>query len=184
VNPASMPTLGELLAGVAAVPVAWADRRVQGLATDSRAVQPGSVFFALHGARHHGLEFFDAVRTAGVLAVVWEPPYFGPLPTEPALPLLAAPELRRQLGLIAGRFYGDPSRRLRVVGITGTDGKTSCAHFIAQALSDADSGPCGILGTLGMGEYGRTEPSPHTTPDPLVVQRWLAGLAAEAGVTR
>jgi UDP-N-acetylmuramoyl-L-alanyl-D-glutamate--2,6-diaminopimelate ligase len=175
-----MPTLGELLAGVAAVPVAWADRRVQGLATDSRAVQPGAVFFALRGARHHGLEFFDAVRTAGALAVVWEPPYAGPLPTEPALPLLAVPELRRQLGWIASRFYGDPSRRLRVVGITGTDGKTSCAHFIAQALSDADSGPCGILGTLGMGEYGRTEPSPHTTPDPLVVQRWLAGLAAES----
>ncbi len=178
-NRASLPTLRDLLADVAVVPAPLADRPVPGLALDSRAVRPGTVFFALRGANRHGLEFLDAVRTAGALAVVWEPPYAGPLPPEPALPLLAAPELRRQLGLIAGRFYGDPSRRLRVVGITGTDGKTSCAHFIAQALSDADSGPCGILGTLGMGEYGRTEPSPHTTPDPLVVQRWLAGLAAE-----
>ncbi|MFO7640960.1 MAG: UDP-N-acetylmuramoyl-L-alanyl-D-glutamate--2,6-diaminopimelate ligase [Candidatus Competibacteraceae bacterium] len=178
-NQASLPTLRDLLAGVAAVPAPLADRPIPGLALDSRAVRPGAVFFALRGANRHGLEFLDAVRTAGALAVVWEPPYAGPLPTEPALPLLAAPELRRRLGLIASRFYGDPSRRLQVVGITGTDGKTSCAHFIAQALSDADSGPCGILGTLGMGEYGRTEPSPHTTPDPLVVQRWLARLAAE-----
>ncbi|TVR63496.1 MAG: UDP-N-acetylmuramoyl-L-alanyl-D-glutamate--2,6-diaminopimelate ligase [Candidatus Competibacteraceae bacterium] len=175
---ASPPTLRDLLAGVAAVPAALASRPVSGLALDSRAVRPGAVFFALRGTRHHGLEFLDAVRTAGALAVVWEPPYAGPLPTEPALPLLAVPELRRQLGWIASRFYGDPSRRLQVVGITGTDGKTSCAHFIAQALSDADSGPCGILGTLGMGEYGRTEPSPHTTPDPLVVQGWLARLVA------
>jgi UDP-N-acetylmuramyl tripeptide synthase len=76
-------------------------------------------------------------------------------------------------GWIASRFYGEPSRRCAVVGITGTDGKTSCAHFIAQALSDAETGPCGILGTLGVGVYGRTEPSLHTTPDPLAVQRWL-----------
>ncbi len=78
------------------------------------------------------------------------------------------------MGRIASRFYGEPSRRLRVVGITGTDGKTSCAHFIAQALSDTGHGPCGILGTLGVGEYGRTAPSSHTTPDPLAVQDWLA----------
>ena len=173
-------TLGELLAGLATVPAPLAGRPVPGLTADSRAILPGEVFFAVRGAKRHGLEFLDAARRAGALAVVWEPPYAGSLPTDPALPLLVVPELRRQLGLIAGRFYGDPSRRLRVVGITGTDGKTSCAHFIAQALSEVDAtGPCGILGTLGMGEYGRTEPSPHTTPDPLVVQRWLARLAAD-----
>ena len=178
-SPTPVPTLGELLDGLATVPAALVDRPVPGLTADSRAVRPGEVFFALRGANRHGLEFLDAARTAGALAVVWEPPYAGSLPTDPALPLLAVPELRRQLGLIASRFYGDPSRRLRVVGITGTDGKTSCAHFIAQALSEVDvAGPCGILGTLGMGEYGQTEPSLHTTPDPLVVQRWLAGLSA------
>jgi UDP-N-acetylmuramoyl-L-alanyl-D-glutamate--2,6-diaminopimelate ligase len=96
-----------------------------------------------------------------------------------ALPLLAAPELRQKMGLITSRFYGEPSRRLQVIGITGTDGKTSCAHFLAQALSDAESGPCGILGTLGVGVHGQTEPSLHTTPDPLAVQRWLADLVAK-----
>lgn len=177
----AMPlTLGELLAGFADVPGNLVERPVVGLATDSRAVRPGDVFFALCGGSRHGLEFLEMARTAGALAVVWEPPYDGPLPAaEQALPLLAVPELRQKLGLIVGRFYHEPSRRLRVAGITGTDGKTSCAHFVAQALSDAGSGPCGILGTLGAGVYGRTEPSPHTTPDPLAVQSWLAGLVVD-----
>lgn len=173
------PTLGELLAGFAEAPANLVGRPVVGLAADSRAVRAGDLFFAVRGGNRHGLEFLEAVRAAGALAVVWEPPYEGsPAADACGLPLLTVPELRRKMGLIASRFHGEPSRRLPVVGITGTDGKTSCAHFIAQALSDADSGPCGILGTLGVGAYGQTEPSPHTTPDPLAVQRWLAGLVA------
>jgi UDP-N-acetylmuramoyl-L-alanyl-D-glutamate--2,6-diaminopimelate ligase len=156
-----------------------ADQPASGLAADSGAVRPGDVFFALRGGRRHGLEFLDAARAAGARVVLWEPPYDGSLPGEgTAPPLLVMPELRRNMGRIASRFYGDPSRQLQVVGITGTDGKTSCAHFVAQALSDADRGPCGILGTLGAGVYGATEPSLHTTPDALAVQRWLAGLVA------
>ncbi len=172
-------TLGQLLAGFAEAPLALADLAVSGLAAASGAVRPGDLFFALRGGRRHGLEFLDAARAAGARAVLWEPPCDGSLPTEgTAPPLLAVPELRHKMGRIASRFYGEPSRQLQVVGITGTDGKTSCAHFIAQALSDTDSGPCGILGTLGGGVYGETEPSLHTTPDALAVQRWLAGLVA------
>lgn len=180
-TPTAAPlTVGELLAGFAEAPAVLASQTVMGLAADSRAVRPGEVFFATRGARRHGLEFLEAVRAAGALAVVWEPPYDGSLPTDRPLLLLAVPELRSRLGSIASRFYGAPSQRLPVVGITGTDGKTSCAHFIAQALSGgAEAGPCGILGTLGIGVYGQTEPSPHTTPDPLTVQRWLARLVAD-----
>ncbi len=182
-------TLGALLAGYAEVPAALASWPVNGLSADSRAVQPGDLFFALRGAHCHGLDFLDRVRTAGAQAVLWEPPddahdarQNGALAGEGAsLPLLAVPELRQKLGLIASRFYGEPSGRLAVVGITGTDGKTSCAHFIAQALSHADAEPCGLLGTLGTGVYGATEPSLHTTPDPLAVQRWLAGQVARGG---
>ncbi|MDG4554036.1 MAG: UDP-N-acetylmuramoyl-L-alanyl-D-glutamate--2,6-diaminopimelate ligase [Candidatus Competibacter sp.] len=177
-NQASPLTLGSLLRDFTEVPAGLADRPIAGLASDSRAVRPGDLFFALRGEQRHGLEFGESVRAAGALAAVWEPPYEGP-PTvagEVTLPLLAVPELRQRMGPIASRFHGAPSRRLRVIGVTGTDGKTSCVHFIAQALSDAGHGPCGILGTLGVGEYGRTEPSPHTTPDPLAVQGWLARL--------
>jgi len=174
------PVLGELLAGFADVPANLARLSVAGVATDSRAVRPGNVFFAIRGENRHGLEFLDAIESVGAAAIVWEPPYDGPMPAiERRVPLLAVPELRRKLGPILSRFYGEPSRQLRVVGVTGTDGKTSCAHFIAQALSDARFGPCGILGTLGAGVYGRTEPSLHTTPDPLAVQSWLAGLVAD-----
>ena len=171
-------SLGELLAGFVEVPAPWAMNPVTGLASDSRNVQPGDLFFAMRGGQRHGLEFLATVKAAGAAAVVWEPPWEGQLPVDDALPLLAAPELRQKLGLIASRFYGQPSGCLRVIGITGTDGKTSCAHFLAQALSDAESGPCGILGTLGAGVHGQTEPSLHTTPDPLAVQRWLANLVA------
>ncbi|MCB1770277.1 MAG: UDP-N-acetylmuramoyl-L-alanyl-D-glutamate--2,6-diaminopimelate ligase [Candidatus Competibacteraceae bacterium] len=171
-------TLGELLTGFAETPASWADQRVAGLATDSRQVHPGEVFFAVRGGQRHGLEFLEMVRSAGALAVLWEPPWNGILPVDDSLPLLAVPELRRKLGRIASRFYGEPSRHIPVVGITGTDGKTSCAHFLAQALSDAETGPCGILGTVGGGVYGQTQPLTHTTPEALAVQRWLAELVA------
>ncbi len=177
-NSAVPMTLGALLAGLAETPQALVDLPVGGLAADSGAVRSGDLFFALRGGRRHGLEFLDAVRAAGARAVLWEPPYDDLPEANPALPLLAVPGLRQKMGWIASRFYGEPSRRLPVVGITGTDGKTSCAHFVAQALSDAETGPCGILGTLGAGVYGATEAALHTTPDALAVQRWLAGLVA------
>jgi len=178
-NPAPPFSLSALLADFAEVPAPWTDLAVVGLATDSRSVQPGDLFFAVRGGQRHGLEFLTAVKAAGAMAVVWEPPWEGSLPIDDSLPLLAVAELRRKIGWIASRFYGEPSRSLRVVGVTGTDGKTSCVHFLAQALSDVETGSCGILGTLGVGVHGQTEPSLHTTPDPLTVQRWLAGLVAQ-----
>ncbi|HRF45877.1 MAG TPA: Mur ligase domain-containing protein, partial [Candidatus Competibacteraceae bacterium] len=75
-------TLGELLAGFAETPVPWAGRPVEGLAADSRTVHPGDVFFAVRGGQRHGLEFLESVRSAGVLAVLWEPPWDGALPAD------------------------------------------------------------------------------------------------------
>ena len=171
--------LGQLLAGFAEVPEQWAALPVHGLASDSRAVRPGDLFCAVRGGQQHGLDFLDAVRANGAAAVVWEPPCRLPLPADDGQwPQLAVPGLRQKLGHIASRFYGDPSQSVQVVGITGTDGKTSCAHYIAQALSQAETGPCGLLGTLGGGVYGAVEPGLHTTPDPIRVQGWLTGLAA------
>jgi UDP-N-acetylmuramoyl-L-alanyl-D-glutamate--2,6-diaminopimelate ligase len=170
--------LGELLQGLVETPYSWADRLATGLTANSRDVRSGEVFFAVRGGQRHGLEFLDTVRSAGALAVLWEPPWDGVLPVDDSLLLLAVPELRRKLGGIASRFYGEPSRHIPVVGITGTDGKTSCAHFLAQALSDAETGPCGILGTVGGGVYGQMQPLLHTTPEVLAVQRWLAELVA------
>ena len=172
-------TLGSLLDGFTQSPEQWAAQPVQGLSMDSRAVQPGDLFCAVRGGQRHGLDFLDAVRASGAAAAIWEPPYHGSLPIDTGKwPLLAVPDLGQKLGRIASRFYGEPSQHIQVVGITGTDGKTSSAHFIAQALSDPETGPCGLLGTLGSGVYGAVAAGLHTTPDPIHVQRWLAGLAA------
>ena len=86
--------------------------------------------------------------------------------------------LAGQLSAIAGRFYGEPSRNLRLVGVTGTNGKTSVSQLIAQAL-DRLGEPCGIIGTLGTSFYGQLEMGRHTTPDAIGVQATLAQLKQE-----
>lgn len=174
VSTVSGMSLHQLLAGFAEVP-ADLDRCISGLANDSRRVRQGDLFLATQGLQRHGLEFLDAVREAGAAAVAWEPPYGACVTLDNDLPLVAVEGLNHKLGFIAGRFYGDPSRSLKVIGITGTDGKTSCAHFIAQSLTEQRS-PCGIIGTLGYGIYGRVQPASHTTPDALILQRLLADL--------
>lgn len=154
------------------------DCPITGLASDNRQVRKGDLFLATRGLRHHGLEFLPAVRRAGAAAAVWEPPYAGGMVAAADFPLVAVEGLGQKLGLIASRFYGEPARHLELVGITGTDGKTSCAHFIAQSLREAGHA-CGILGTLGYGIYGHTTPSSHTTPDALTLQRLLANFRAQ-----
>lgn len=173
---ASPRSLRALLTGIAPLPPG-VERRVSGLASDSRQVRQGDLFLAIQGLHHHGLEFLSAVREAGAVAVAWEPPYEGFINEEVLknrLPLIAVEKLSHKLGLIAERFYDEPSRTFGVVGITGTDGKTSCAHYIAQSLDD-----CGLLGTLGYGVYGRLREADYTTPDPLTLWRSLTELRAQ-----
>lgn len=90
-------------------------------------------------------------------------------------PLIAVKGLAAQLSAVAGRFYGEPSRGLDLIGVTGTNGKTSVSQLVAQAL-DLLGERCGIVGTLGTGFYGALESGRHTTPDPLAVQATLATL--------
>jgi UDP-N-acetylmuramoyl-L-alanyl-D-glutamate--2,6-diaminopimelate ligase len=90
------------------------------------------------------------------------------------VPLVVVDDLGRKVSRIAARFHGDPSARLRVVGVTGTNGKTSVTQMLAQALDD--DGRCGVLGTLGHGFPGRLAQGSHTTPDPITLQALLAEL--------
>src|SRR5690606_25115219 len=91
------------------------------------------------------------------------------------VPVLALPRLSEKIGLIADRFYGHPSRDLFIVGVTGTNGKTSCSHFLAQAL-ERSAHRCGVIGTLGYGLYGALAGSSHTTPDAVTLHALLADL--------
>lgn len=158
---------------------------VNGLATDSREVRPGDLFLACQGLHVHALAHAAQAIRNGAVAVLWEPGADASLQTTadslpvPALPVAG---LGHKLGPIADRFYAHPTQAMQVIGVTGTDGKTSVSHFIAQALSAAAE-PCGLLGTLGYGIYGRLQTPTHTTPDAVRLQAEFARLR-DAGVRR
>lgn len=152
------------------------DIMISGLALDSRKVKPGDLFLATAGTTAHGLEFARQAVALGAVAVIWQPVEGKTALAEIAallpVPVIAVPDLGQIAGRIADRFYGHPSRGLFVIAVTGTDGKTSCSHFIAQALDRPDR-RCGLIGTLGYGLYGDLVPTTHTTPDALTVQQSL-----------
>ncbi|MGF1546324.1 MAG: UDP-N-acetylmuramoyl-L-alanyl-D-glutamate--2,6-diaminopimelate ligase [Thiotrichales bacterium] len=172
-GPKSQMRLSELLRGIVEVPVS-VDRPVHGLAIDSRDVRPGTLFFATRGTQRHGIEFAHAAVAAGATAVLWEPdPELAPLLDALAVPVIAVADLGQRVGAIAECFHGSPSRHLQVLGVTGTNGKTSVAHFLAQML-DQPPLRCGFIGTLGSGLFGELAPGTHTTPDAIQVHRILA----------
>ena len=152
------------------------DAEVTGLSADSRELQAGDAFVALAGATTHGLRFAGAANAAHVAAIVYE----APAPNGVVLPAnaVAVEGLRAQLGRIADRFYGAPSRALAMTGVTGTNGKTSTVQLIAQALS-LHGETVGTIGTLGAGLYGAHVAGERTTPDVIAVHRLLAHLKDE-----
>lgn len=170
-------TVNELLAGLAA-PVAAGNTPVSGLASDSVRVRPGDLFLALPGLRHHGASFARQAVARGACAVAYQPPA-ADLPADLGVPAVPVPELSRHAGTIASRLYGAPERSLGLIGVTGTDGKTSCTQFIAQALA-LRGDTCGIMGTLGYGLPGALEPSTHTTADTVTLWQQLATLRDRA----
>lgn len=144
---------------------------VTNLVNDSRLVTAGDTFLAYPGERQDGRQFIPQAIAQGANAIVWEAQDYL---WDPAwqVPNLPVPQLRSKVGEFAAEVYGRPSRKLCVIGITGTNGKTSCSHWLAQALSQAGR-PAAIIGTLGNGFPEQLEPSPNTTPDPIVLQKSL-----------
>jgi UDP-N-acetylmuramoyl-L-alanyl-D-glutamate--2,6-diaminopimelate ligase len=163
--------LRELLEGMTRVP-GVANREVRGLQTDSRRVQPGDLFLALPGMLADGRDYIGDAVASGAGAIAYETDDGYRLPGAP-VPAFGVSGLRHQIGVIADRFYGAPSRRLVVVGVTGTNGKTTCTQLLAQAL-DQPPRRCAVIGTLGSGFPGALNASIHTTPDAVSVQRLLA----------
>lgn len=167
-------SLRALLEGLGSLDVA-SDRLVQALALDSRDVTPGCLFLAVPGSQHDGRTFIGDAIARGAAAVAYEAGSF----TAPALsvPAVAVIDLVRHVSTIAHRFYDAPSHQLVVVGVTGTNGKTTCTQLLAQAL-DRPPRRCAVIGTLGYGFPGALDASVNTTPDAVTVQRLLAGFAA------
>ncbi len=146
------------------------------LSADSRLIRPGDVFLAFPGHVHDGRHYIAQAIQAGAAAVVWEADGFE-WPAGLSVPNLPVPGLRALAAALAAHWYGDASAALWMTGVTGTNGKTSIAHWLGQSL-DAYGRRCAVLGTLGNGLVGALAPSSHTTPDCVSLQRLLAGYRA------
>ncbi len=178
-HPPHARNLAALLEGIVAEVPAHAV--VSDLTIDSRNVQPGGAFVALSGARAHGLAFLQQALSRGASAVLWEPAAGVAVPHAPAnVAMVCVANLPSALGAIADRFFDSPSDVVRVAAVTGTNGKTTTAYMLADALEKLGVGSA-YAGTLGFGRIGAVQARPHTTPDCITVHRELAELR-DAGV--
>ena len=155
------------------------DPEVTGIALDSRDVKPGNLFFAYPGTHLDGREFIkDAIKNGAVAVLSEVDSQFEPVHLKQDVPILPVDQLNHRIGEIAAKFYHEPSKKLKVIGITGTNGKTSCSYFIAEALQYIHI-KCGVIGTLGSGLYGDITPGHLTTPDAISIQKTLAQFLEE-----
>ncbi len=164
--------LDALLDGYAAVgPVP--DVMVRDVTADSRSVQRGALFLAVRGLTTDGRQYISDAIDAGAAAIAFESD--DGFSIETPVPSVAVEGLGEASGFIADRFFDHPSKELVVVAITGTNGKTTCAWIVAQALSSLGV-RCGVVGTLGKGFVDDMTPGSLTTPDPVSLHRDIAAL--------
>ena len=170
---ASGISLASLLQGYSSTPNI-PDVTIHGLQQSSNKVEAGDLFVALSGHTTHGLRYLPQAVEKGCAAVVYDPQDLPENFQIPAIdiPVCAINGLNHHLGYMADRFYGSPSRFMNVLAITGTNGKSSCSHFLADALSS--DGKAGFIGTLGWGSRNEVRATTHTTPDAIETHRILA----------
>lgn len=150
------------------------------LVNDSRRAAPGAVFAAYPGETHDGRDFIAQAVAQRVDGVLWDSDHYQ---WDPALGVANAgvAGLRHRIGEIAAHVYGEPSRALHMVGVTGTNGKTSVAHWVAQALTRLGR-KTAIIGTVGNGFPGALAPTLNTTPDAIALQQRLAHYRRQGAV--
>lgn len=150
---------------------------VRGLSQDSRRIRAGDLFLALRGVRHDATAYIDGAIADGAVAVLSDcgDEVQPGLRWLDAVPIIPVYRLRQKVGRIAAHFFGEPSRRVPVIGVTGTNGKTSFTQYVAQILHGLGQ-CCGVIGTLGSGVYPDLKDTGYTTPDAIAVQSNLADL--------
>ncbi|HTQ99627.1 MAG TPA: UDP-N-acetylmuramoyl-L-alanyl-D-glutamate--2,6-diaminopimelate ligase [Candidatus Acidoferrum sp.] len=175
--------LSSVLKGIYPLDDTW-DRELGGITLDSRRVEKGTLFMACKGAHHDGRQFVDQAIANGAAAILVEADdadwnFEHERAGVPVLPII---NLHEQMAQLAARFYGEPGRTMRLIGVTGTNGKTTTTQLLAAALSAAGY-RCGVIGTLGNGMSGAAladnGDGPGTTPDAVAMQRILATLQAQ-----
>ncbi|MBV8490206.1 MAG: UDP-N-acetylmuramoyl-L-alanyl-D-glutamate--2,6-diaminopimelate ligase [Candidatus Eremiobacteraeota bacterium] len=150
-------------------------RLITGIELDSRRVRPGALFVALRGEHSDGHDHVAAAIANGALAIVVEEARAPRVP--PHVTVIHVPDTRRALSPLAAAYHGDPSERLDVVGVTGTNGKTTTTRMIASILERAGK-PCGVIGTVGAELGSRQWKLAHTTPLPPELHGLLAEMLA------
>ena len=141
---------------------------VKAITDDSRAVSSGSLFVAVRGEQVDGHQFIPAAVSGGAGALVMQQPA-----SVETIPFVRVDDSRKALGLLGSRFYGDPSSRIRLIGVTGTNGKTTTT-YVCKALLEALGRHVGLIGTVAY-QIGETiVPAAHTTPGALELQQLLA----------
>lgn len=148
---------------------------IRRLACNSREVRRGDTFIAYPGTSRDGRAYIPEAIGRGAVSVLWESKGCT-WDARYKVPNLAVANLRQHAGEIASRVYSRPSRRLWVVGVTGTNGKTTCSQWVAQALTTAGR-RCAVIGTLGYGMRPPLRPIANTTPDAVWLHSQLAELA-------
>lgn len=158
--------LADLLAGVEVSRcTAPGDLKVTGLSYDSRRLRPGHLFFALPGERTDGSRFAAEALTSGASAVV------SPVPLSDGVPSVTVPDARRAMADMATAFYGHPSGGMKVIGVTGTNGKTTVTYLCRHLLASLR---CGLIGTIAYHNGLEASPAPRTTPESIDLQALLA----------
>ena len=144
-----------------------------GLQNDSRQILQGDLFIAYPGVTTDGRQYIKAAMDAGAVAVCYEPEKYAPdLSFSSTIPMIPVPQLETKLATIASQFYGEPSKKLCITGVTGTNGKTTIAYQLAQAYGLLGK-RAAYIGTLGQGDVHALKPLSITTPDALCVQKLL-----------
>ena len=145
---------------------------VRAVTDDSRCIQPGSLFIAVRGEQVDGHRFIPAAMEAGMAALVSQQPV-GNL----SVPFARVADSRKALGFLGSRFYGEPSSQIRMIGVTGTNGKTTTT-YVCKALLEALGRRVGLIGTVAYQIGVETFPASHTTPGALELQQLLAKMVA------
>ena len=151
------------------------DVDVKGIAFDSRKVEPGFLFVAVKGTQADGHAFIDKSITLGATVIVCNSL---PEATNNSVTYVTVKDSALALGVICGNFYGNPSKKLKLVGVTGTNGKTTVATLLFQ-LFTAMGKKCGLLSTVENRIVDKVLPATHTTPDPIQINLLLNQMLEE-----
>lgn len=172
------------------IPSSWLDEdfsndlMVEEITADSRQVKPGMLFIAVVGFNVDGRNYIQQAIKAGAVAVLYEAKRLSKAQQNKivaikkdstGIPMVAVEGLDEKIGYIAAEFFGNPSQSMRVLGLTGTNGKTSCAYLLAQSLQLLGF-KSAFIGTVGWGDISCLQTATHTTPDAVSLQRQLATL--------